>query len=229
MPVGDAAGLGEGTMGRQIVARLVGVGTLAAAALLSGAGAAHADPPPGWDPGEWGVEYDFADVSWMHHGRYNDALGNWHTGWLTVEEDDDGVTGEVIDWWCPAGVEPPTAYDPDQTTTCTRKGYLWLEYIDWWDVGQYDQARNRIDVHLDVPAYDSDFNQVTTVRVDVMMKGLGKPEIISDESGEILNYSESFQSTKSWGKVNGHRIGGPNTVQGPSRVGFWLDGWERTT
>jgi hypothetical protein len=215
-------------VGRQMWARRVGTGALAAAALLGGAGAAQADPPPGWGPGEFGVEYDLADVIWSHHGRYDDALGNWHTGWLTVEEDDDGVTGELIDWRCPDGVEPPTGF-AGQPTTCKQKGYVWLEYIQFWDVAHFDQALNRLDVRLDAPAYDEDYTPVGTVRIDVVIKGVGTSEITSDESGEILDFSEIWNDTKSWGHVDGHRVRGPNTTQVQTRMGYWLDGWTRTT
>jgi hypothetical protein len=105
-----------------------------------------------------------------------------------------------------------------------------LSYIQFWDVGQFDHARNRLDVHMDVPAYVEDLaDPVRTVRVDIAIKGVGAPEVTSDESGVILDYSEMWNDAKAWGRVDGHRVGGPNTTQAAARVGFWLDSWERIT
>jgi hypothetical protein len=103
---------------------------LALVALLAAAGTAQAAPPLGWQPEEGsGVEYDLADVSWAHQGHFDGRLGNWHTGYLNVEEDDDGVTGDLYDWRCPPGVQPPAAWDSDQTSVCKQKGYRYVENV----------------------------------------------------------------------------------------------------
>jgi hypothetical protein len=209
--------------------RLIGVTAFSAGAFLGGASAAQADPPPGWEPGDGGVEYELADTIWSHHGRYDGHLGNWHTGWVNIEEDDDVLTGELVDWWCPAGVEPPTAYSPDPDTPCKQRGELWLEYIQYFDVATFDQARNRLDVHMDVPAYVDGIDPAGTVRVDLMMRGRGVPTVQSDDSNDILTYSEFWYDVKTWGRVDGQRINGTNTVNDTYIMGFTLDSWERTT
>lgn len=213
--------------------RAIGAAALTTGALLGGAGAAQADPPPGWEPGEGAVEYDFADLGWTHHGWYPGQRGNWHTGQLTFEEDDDGITGQLLDWRCPAGAQPPSPYDPDQESDdCTLKNSRWLEYIQFYDVATIDQASDRMTVNIDVPAYDGAFDPEPSgsVRLDLVIKGLDDaPEVHIDESGEILDYYEIFYDLNAWGKVDGRRIKGPNTTQEAGRMGFWLDGWVRTT
>ncbi|HSS68063.1 MAG TPA: hypothetical protein VLK34_05885 [Nocardioidaceae bacterium] len=203
---------------------------LALGALLAGAGIAQAAPPPGWTGDDGGVEYDLADVTWTHHGRYPGELGNWHTGYLNVEEDDDGVTGWLIDWRCPDGVQPPSATDADQTSVCKQKGNLWLENFQDWDSAKLDFARNRMDLDIDVDAYDGIVGDyVRSVRIDIVLKGLGKSTVTSDQSGEILDWSEIWYDVKAWGHVDGHRIAGPNTETQTYRMGYWLDGWTRST
>lgn len=217
-------------MGRQVWGRVLGATALAAGAVLAGASAAQADPPPGWGPGQDGVEYDFADTAWSHHGRYDDHLGNWHTGWVNVEEDDDGITGELYDWWCPAGVQPPTYYTPDPDTACKVKGSMWLEYFQYFDVASFDQARNRLEVHMDVPAYvDGADEATTTVRLDLFIRGRGAPAVESDDSSGYLYYGESWTDAKTWGRVGGERVNGANTENSTAVVRFRLDGWEPTT
>lgn len=216
-------------MGRRVWARSAAALTVVAASAIAGMGAAQADPPPGWEPGQYGVEYDLADIGWTHPGHYAGVPGNWHTGWINVEEDDDGVTGTLLDWRCPAGVEPPGPYAPSgEPTRCTLKGSRWLEYIQYYDVATIDQARDRMTVNLDVPVYVDGFEPDGTVRVDLVIKGLGDPEITSDESGEVLDYTEVFDTVRARGKVDGHRVRGPNTTQEDGRMGFWLDGWTRS-
>lgn len=210
--------------------RLLSAVALAAGATLAGGGAAHADPPAGWGPGEYGLQADFADVAWTHQGRYEGVRGNWHTGWINIEEDDDVITGSLADWWCPAGAQPPGPYDPDQQSTdCKLRSSHWLEYIQYWDVATFDHATNRLRVDMDVPSdADGDGEYEGTVRVDLVISGVGKPVVTKDTSGEILDYGEAWTTTKTWGRVDGHRVRGPGTVQEQGRLSFYLDGWVRT-
>jgi hypothetical protein len=208
--------------------RIASAAALTFGALLTGSVAAHADPPPGWGPGDYGVEYDLADVAWTHHGHYDGTLGNWHTGYLNIEEDDDGVTGWLTDWRCPDGIKPPAATDPDQTSLCRQKGGTSFENIQFYDSAKLDFARDRMDLNITADGYDANDN-VRPVRIDIVLKGLGKSTITSDESGEILDWTEIWYDVKAWGRVDGHRIAGPNTTTNPIRMGYWLDGWTRTT
>jgi hypothetical protein len=210
--------------------RVASAAALTFGALLAGAAASQAAPPPGWGPGDYGVEYDLADVAWTHHGHYSGSLGNWHTGYLNVEEDDDGITGWTYDWRCPDGVEPPAATDSDQTSQCTMKGSLWFENFQDWDSAKLDFTRNRMDVNIDADGYDGvTGDYVRPVRIDIVLKGLGTSTITSDQSGEILDWTEIWYNVKTWGHVDGHRIAGPNTETQPIRMGYWLDGWTRST
>jgi hypothetical protein len=217
-------------MRRRGTVRIASAAALTFGALLTGAVAAQADPPPGWGPGDYGVEYDLGDVAWMHHGRYDATLGNWHTGYLNIEEDDDGITGWLIDWRCPDGVKPPTAIDPDQTSVCKQKGGVYFDNLVISDSAKLDFAHNRMDLNIDTDGYDLvSGDYVRPVRVDIVLKGRGASTITSDESGEILDWTEIWYDVKAWGRVDGHRIAGPNTTTDPIRMGYWLDGWERTT
>jgi hypothetical protein len=217
------------TRTRRTWAQLAIIAITTAGALVGAGSSAHADPPPGWEPGPGGVEYDLGDVAWVHEGRYAGVAGNWHTGWLTVEEDDDGLTGELYDWQCPAGVTPP---DPNRNpeTTCTLRGYRYVDYAQYYDVARFNQKLNRLVVHGDYPVFDANYEPVGTVRIDLTIKGMGDPEVTIDESREILDYTEIFHDTRATGKVDGHGLGGHNTRQlDYGRIGFWLDGWVRTT
>ena len=91
--------------------RMAIVAALAGGALLGGGSSAQADPPPGWGPGEYGLEADFADIGWTYRGWYDGLPGNVHTGYVNVEEDDDVLTVELNNWFCPSGATPPGPYD----------------------------------------------------------------------------------------------------------------------
>ena len=129
------------------LARLVIAATVAAGALLGGGSSAQADPPPGWEPGEIGWEADFADIGWTFRGWYDGVPGNVHTGYLNVEEDDDVLKIWLNNWFCPSGATPPHPYDtPDVATTCKWRSGKYVSYIDWWDVADFNQARNKLTV-----------------------------------------------------------------------------------
>lgn len=216
---------------RTRAARLAAATTTTAAVLLGLGAPAHADPPSGWGPGQYGVEYDFAGFDWIHHGHYHGIAGNWHTGWVNVEEDDDGITGDLVDWRCPRHVVPPSPYDDPTGTRCVEVGDRYLEDNLNWDTAVFHQASNRLTLNRDVPAYDSTTGaDLGTVRIDVSMRAKNPPVVVDDESGPILDYSEDYVGVPARGRVDGHRVSGPCTRPISSgRIGFWLDGWERTS
>ncbi len=215
---------------RKIWATLALATTTAAGALLGAGGPAHADPPAGWEPGQYGVEYDFGDLGWVHHGHYVHTAGNWHTGWLNVEEDDDGLTGGLLDWQCPHDAVPPGPYDDVTGTPCVLIGSRDIEENAVTDVAVFHQKTNRLTVHGDFPIFDSSTGAESTTRIDLSIRARGAATVEDDESGTILDYSETYLKVHGRGHVDGHRVSGRHTHQVDNgRVGFWLDGWTRTS
>ncbi len=215
-------------------ARATLVAVMAAGALIAGGTAAVADPPKGWVPGDFGNEYDFGTVYWTHHGRYADAPGNWHTGTLTIEEDDDGITGGLYDWNCPAGAKPPRAGAPS-TNTCTLARGRYLDSVfggdPGFDLAQFDQAHNRLTSHRDVSVFDLNDVRLGTVRVDLTFQGIGKPtdslfRTVTNGGVTSMDYFERYTGVVC-GKVDGHRVRGPGTKQEAPDLGFNVSGWVR--
>lgn len=211
-------------------ARWLATATLAAAALTAGAGSAHADPPKGWQPG---TEYDYGRIIFTQHGWFKDRPGNYHTGDIEVEEDDDGVTGFLADWRCTEDAVPPQPYSNDPVDPrCKLKQAVGLQELDGTlNLGTFDQKNNRLGVHLDVPTLDYNTGEVDggTVRIDLTIVGLGAPTIYKNTTATTLEYEEYFfNGVKAWGQVDGKWLGKTNTVIHSGSIGFWLDGYTRT-
>ena len=206
--------------------RLVIVATVTAGALIGGGSAAQADPPPGWEPGEYGLEADFGNVEWTYRGWYDGVPGNVHTGYLNVEEDDDGLTVSLNNWFCPSGATPPGPYEPrPAATTCKWRSGKFVNSSEWWDVADFNHARNELTVEGEfTDGFSSD-----TVSVDLVLKASDEPEVTINESGPILEYGEYFDDVQAFGKVDGHKVN-PSTklTQTAGSIFFYLDGWVRT-
>lgn len=214
--------------GARTMARLTMVTALTAGAVLGGSSGAHADPPPGWGPGEYGNEYDFGNIQWTHHGWYAGVRGNTHTGYVNVEEDDDGLTVVLDDWTCPSGVTPPGPYEAHTPSRCTWRSGTYVNDIDWWDVSSFDQARDKLlvrGVFTDSWADDDP----DTVTLDLVLKASDVPEVAIDESGPVLDYSEFFNDVRAIGTVDGRKVApSARRTQTAGSIGFYLNGWERT-
>jgi hypothetical protein len=206
--------------------RLAIVATVTAGALLGGGSSAQADPPPGWEPGEYGLEADFADIGWTHRAWYDGVPGNVHTGYVNVEEDDDVLTVELNNWFCPSGVTPPGPYDDrNVATNCKWRSGKFVNYFQWWDVADFNQALDKLTVQGEF----TDGFGTDTVSLDLVFKASGEPDVTIDESGPILDYSEYFHNVQVIGKVDGHKVSpATNLTQTGGRIGFYLDGWVRT-
>jgi len=204
--------------------RLAIVVTVTAGALLGGGSSAQADPPPGWGPGEYGLEADFADIGWTYRGWYDGLPGNVHTGYVNVEEDDDVLTVELNNWFCPSGAAPPGPYDAPTATTCKWRSGKFVNYGQWWDVADFNHARNKLTVKGDF----TDSFGTDTVSLDLVFKASDQPDVTIDESGPILEYGESFDTVQVTGKVDGHRVNPTaKLTQINGQIRFYLDGWER--
>ena len=151
-------------------ARAAAVTALSSTVLLGAAGATQADPPADWTGGS---QAEFGRVTWVHNGWYPGAKGNWHVGELMIEEDDDGVTGSIIDWRCPDGVEPPGPLVwPLPPTTCKEKGRTYIWDLEPWDVATYDHATDRLSMSGQFDEVDSNYDVIGTLAIDLTMKGL---------------------------------------------------------
>lgn len=195
---------------------------LAGAAVMTGGAAADADPPRAWTGG---VEADFGRVWWVHEGSYAGAPGNWHLGDLTIEEDDDVLTGSLVDWSCPDGARPPDPLlSPVPPTPCTIVGGTYVEQLDPWDIAVFDHATNRLRLSGDFREVDATSTAVGTVAIDVTLVGTGTPEKYRTYSAgrTRLEYEEYFPTAKAWGRFDGHRVGGPHVTQTVKQVSFLI-------
>lgn len=210
-------------------ARVLAVGTLLAAATMAGAGAAQADPPKGWQPG---TEYDYGRIVFTQKGWFPDRPGNYHTGDVEIEEDDDGVTGFLQDWRCTGDAVPPQPYSNTPVDPrCKLKRSVGLQELNGTlNLGTFDQKFNRLGVHLDVPTLDWNTGEPdgNSVRIDLTIVGQGTPTIYKATTPTTLEYEEYyFEGVKAWGQVDGKWISKNNTTIHSGAVGFWLDGWTR--
>ena len=208
--------------------RMAVVAALSTAAVVAGGSAVQADPPPGWSGGH---EADFGSVTWVHDGWYAGARGNWHVGSLTIEEDDDVLTGFITDWRCPDGEEPPSPVVwPTPETSCKVTGSTYISQTNPWDVADFDQRRNRLTIEGDFDELDDNSEVIGSAAIDLTIKGLGAPtvgEVYSDD-GTMLDYEEIFEESRAWGRVDGHRVSGPKVSQLSSSVSFYLSGLTRS-
>ncbi|MBS2937732.1 hypothetical protein KDN32_08250 [Nocardioides sp. J2M5] len=204
------------------LAQLLVASSLAVAAVAVGGGSADADPPRAWTGG---VESDFGRVWWVHEGSYAGAPGNWHLGDLTIEEDDDVLTGSLVDWSCPDGARPPDPLiSPVPPTSCTIVGGTYVEQLDPWDIAVFDHATNRLRLSGDFREVDASGEGVGTVPIDVTLVGTGSPEKTRTYSAgrTRLTYEEYFPTAKAWGRFDGHRVGGPRVTQSITQVSFYI-------
>jgi hypothetical protein len=84
---------------------------------------------------------------------------------------------------------------------------------------------------IDADAYDGyvSTGPIGTVHIDIVLKGRGASTIASDQGGVYLDWTEIWYDVKAWGRVDGERIAGPHTQASAGRMGYWLDGWVRST
>ena len=144
-------------------------------------------------------------------------------GELTIEEDDDVLTGSITDWRCPDGVEPPGPLVwPVPSTSCKVKGVTYINQLDPWDVASFDHSTDRLTIDGEFDEIDSTYVVIGKVAIDLTIRGLGQPSVskFPSDDGKTLYYDEFFDDTKAWGRVDGHRVSGPNVTQVDSWVGF---------
>jgi hypothetical protein len=208
---------------RKTWAQLAAIAVIATGVLVGAGTAAKADIPPGWVPGPDSVEADFGDTVWVHQGFYPGVAGNWHTGWLNIEEDDDVLTAELVDWKCPAGAQPPSSYG--QPTTCKVKRYQWVSYFQYYDVATFNQKRDRLVLRGDFPATGLNGEPAGTVNFDVYFQAVGTPTVTSNTSTGTLDYSESWSNARLVGKIDGHGLAGHGTTQLYGNTSFYVESY----
>lgn len=200
---------------------------LASVAVMTGGANADADPPRAWTGG---TEADFGSVRWVHQGSYAGATGNWHLGELTIEEDDDILTGSITDWRCPQGEAPPDPLVwPTPPTGCTVTGLTWISQLDPWDIARFDHATNRLTLKGDFDVLDAADEVVRTAPIDLTIAGVGAPQVSrwKADDGSSLDYEELWATTRAWGRVDGHRVSGPKVTQVSTSLSFYIYGMTR--
>jgi hypothetical protein len=137
---------------------------VAALPIVLSSGAAQAATGP-W---ELQAEGTFVTVSTAVPGALTGHRGNWHTSSVDVDTDDDGVTGGLTDWRCPAGENPTQLVN-----TCTR-----LEDYSFSDTPELSvttssklgTARISGPVQLEVAST----GEVISSRIDLRLRGTGE-------------------------------------------------------
>lgn len=221
-------------MNRRPLARCATLAAAVSAVLLIVGGGAQADPPDGWAPGPDGFEFDYGRVLYTQHGWIEGRPGNYHVGDVEAEEDDDGVTGFIRDYFCRGDAVPPPPFSTEPADPrCTLKQTVHLDEGDYNPaMAVFDHERNRVGIHLEVDSFDSTSEEPRgTVRIDLTIAGRGEPDVTHEETPTGLTYDEWWHDgVRAWGKVDGITINKRTTVihQDHSLIGFWLYNWVRT-
>lgn len=215
------------TLTRRLGQLVVAV-SLAAGAVVVGGGSADAHPPKAWTGG---VQADFGRVWWVREGWYAGAKGNWHVGDVTVEEDDDVLSGRLVDWRCPDGASPPDPLVwPQPPTPCTVVGATYVEQLEPWDIAVYDHEKDQIHLSGDFREVNADGAPLgTTVPIDVTFAGTGTAARYRYPSADrrTLDYEEIFPTAKAWGRFDGHRVSGRDVTQSIVQVSYYIRGMTR--
>jgi len=198
------------------------VATVLAAAMTTGAGSAHADPPSGWEGAD---QFDYGRIMFTQPGWFAGRPGNFHTGDVEAEEDDDGMTGFISDWFCRGDARPPAPYSSDPVDPrCKLKQTTGLMDLSdpAFSLLTYDHVHDRATIHLDVDTVDPDtWERTGEVRIDLTIKGVGDP-VVTMQPGVF--YEEWFYDVTARGTVDGIRISKAKTVIHSGALDFWLDG-----
>jgi hypothetical protein len=105
-------------------------------------------------------------------GHIAGRLGNWHTVSVTIETDDDWVTGLVADWRCPKGVTRPIPGYQGERTRCTPVGGARINNPDVIPVTVSPRLR-KATAAGNVTATDFVTGAPTTVDLDITWNGKG--------------------------------------------------------
>ena len=117
------------------------------------------------------------------HGWFPDRPGNYHTGDIEVEEDDDGVTGFLQDWRCTGDAVPPQPYSNDpgrpalQAQAVGRPLRSSTALLNLGDLRPEDQpvsVSTSTSRRLD---WDTNEPDGGSVRIDLTIVGKGAPTI----------------------------------------------------
>lgn len=104
---------------------IVGTGLFLGLGLLTPS-AARADVPDEW--GDPVVSIGLVEVTALQVGRLPGRLGNQHVVRVGTLDEESVISGDVYDWWCPAGATAPA--NPTVATTCRLKATFIVDH-DW--------------------------------------------------------------------------------------------------
>ena len=145
----------------------VSVGVALAAVMTTGPAQAQTEEPH-WELSE---SYQYADVGFTLLGRVAGRPGNAHSGYFNFEGDDDGVTAELFDWKCPAGVAPPVYAYPNDTA-CVLKANIWIQQQQFINTYHFAQNLRRNRIQITVPVEDSLTGTIVDTPLDIKIRGL---------------------------------------------------------
>jgi hypothetical protein len=153
-----------------------------AALTLSPLNSAAAASPEAVVTGDWVTQdyYPLMYVESSRAGHIAGRLGNWHTASLTIETDDDWVTGLVVDWRCPKKATRPLPGYTDTPTKCTLVGGVEINNPDVIPVTVSPRLR------VATAAGNVTANEILTgapTRVDLDVTWLGTGKLVRDVTG----------------------------------------------
>jgi hypothetical protein len=124
--------------------------------------------------GDWVVDASYPGmyVESSRAGHIAGRPGNWHTVSVTIETDDDWVTGLVADWRCPKGVARPIPGYQGAATKCTPVGGAWINNPDVIPVTVSPRLR-KATAAGNVTGADFVTGAPTTVDLDITWNGRG--------------------------------------------------------
>jgi hypothetical protein len=146
----------------------VSAGMVLAVFVTTGPVQAHAEDSH-WELSE---SYQYADVGWTLAGHVAGRPGNAHSGYFNFEGDDDGVTAELFDWQCPAGVTPPAYPSSPSSSPCVLKASIWIQQPDFFNTYHFGRTLERNRIQLTVPVEDSLTGGTVDTPIDIRIHGL---------------------------------------------------------
>ena len=197
---------------------------LVASALMSlSVVSAQADLLPGdWESSE---EYHYGDAAWATHRKLPQLPGNWHTGWISLEDNDDMVVGAEYHWSCPAGVTPPQPrpFAVPAATTCTLRAMFDLQGDRWGDprrdlVITYDHAGDTLSFR-GIAIVLNGGAQVGERPYNVTVHGVGESTVTESES-DVNGYlwaerDERWDTTEVSGRIGKISLSSPRVTVYP--------------
>ncbi len=196
--------------------RLVAAAVIGVLLGLVGPAPARADVvPPAW--GMPAYEDGAVAVTARVDGRVHGRPGNQHV--MTLRSSDEEVAiGQIVDWWCPAGMVAPE--NPDDQSRCRERARTWVDFDaqPGWSVKKW--AKDLSWLELRAPVVETDATGAVLQRgtVSLRVRGTGATTVtVYEEFHEVYLFRDG-------GKVvGGELLGIPWRAMTDVRVDdLWL-------